>query len=268
MAIDLAFTETGHGEPVLILPGLFGSKRNWTAIARTLAQRHRVLSVDLRNHGESPWNPQHDYPSMADDVAALIATHVGEPAAVIGHSMGGKVAMTLALTRPELVDRLIAVDIAPARSTADTATVLRAMQAVPLSTLATRSDVKAALAAAVPSAGIRDFLALNLTTTPEGLAWGINLTALADNFAAILGFPAIPQGRVFDKPTLFLAGGRSDYLRPEHEPEIRRLFPQAVIETIPDAGHWVHAEAPREFMEIVSRFLTSQPSRSESSGTP
>jgi esterase len=261
VAVDLAFTETGSGEPLVILPGLFGSKRNWTAIARSLAEGHRVLTVDLRNHGDSPWHALHDYPSMAEDVAALIGSQLDQPPSVIGHSMGGKVAMTLALVRPELVSRLVAVDIAPARSTADTMTVLRAMQQVPLAACSTRSEVKAALAEAVPSAGVRDFLALNLTSTADGLAWGINLAALADNFEAILGFPAFPAGRVFDGPTLFLAGGRSTYIRTEHEPEIRRLFPRAVIERIPEAGHWVHAEAPRAFLEIVSRFLAPRTSR-------
>ena len=255
VALDLAFTETGSGPPLVILPGLFGSKRNWTSIARELAADYRVLTVDLRNHGESPWDPLHDYPSMAGDVAAFLASHAVSSATVLGHSMGGKVAMMLALTQPAAVDRLIVVDIAPAPSTASTRQVLQSMLDVPLQTLETRSQVKDAMAAAVPSRGVRDFLALNLTSGPEGLRWGINLEALDHNFASILGFPQLPAGAVFDKPTLFLGGGRSPYIRPEHHAEIRRLFPQAAIEIIPEAGHWVHAEAPQAFVEIVSRFL-------------
>lgn len=255
MPLDLSFASTGSGEPLLILPGLFGSKRNWSSVARQLAERRRVLTVDLRNHGESPWDDVHDYPAMAGDVAQLIESQRLPPAAVLGHSMGGKVAMTLALTRPELVSRLIVVDIAPARSTANTRAVLQAMQDVPLAEVTTRSEAKAAMAEAVPSAGVRDFLALNLTSSPEGLRWGINLNALASNFDNILGFPAFAAGMTFDKPTLFLGGSRSPYIQPEHHAEIRRLFPHASIESIPDAGHWVHADAPQAFLERVTAFL-------------
>ena len=255
MTLKLSFTETGSGSPLLILPGLFGSKRNWTSVARQLAAQHRVITVDLRNHGESPWHASHDYPSMAGDVAALITSHVAEPAAVLGHSMGGKVAMTLALTQPELVNRLIVVDIAPARSTANTRTVLQAMRDVPLATVGSRTEAKASMAAAVPSPGVRDFLALNLSSGPEGLRWGINLDALDANFENILDFPTFAYGVNFPKPTLFVAGGRSRYIIEHHHPEIRRLFPQATIETIPEAGHWVHADAPAAFLQIVSEFL-------------
>ena len=118
MPLDLAYTEIGSGPPLVILPGLFGSKRNWTSIARQLAEHHRVLTLDLRNHGESPWDSLHDYPSMAGDVAGFLETHAIPSAIVLGHSMGGKVAMTLALTRPDLVEKLIVVDITPAASTA------------------------------------------------------------------------------------------------------------------------------------------------------
>lgn len=253
--LDLSFTATGSGEPLVILPGLFGSKRNWSSVARQLAEQRRVITVDLRNHGESPWDDVHDYPAMAGDVAQLIVTQGLQPAAVLGHSMGGKVAMVLALTQPELVSRLIVVDIAPARSTANTRAVLQAMQDVPLAAVATRSEAKAAMAEAVPSAGVRDFLALNLTSSPEGLRWGINLESLAHNFENILGFPDVPADMTFDKPTLFLGGGRSPYIQPEHHAEIMRLFPHASIDSIPDAGHWVHADAPQAFLERVTAFL-------------
>jgi len=253
--LDLAFTETGSGPPLLILPGLFGSKRNWTSIARQLAEQNRVFTLDLRNHGESPWDSLHDYPSMAGDVAAFLEAHAISTATVLGHSMGGKVAMTLAVTQPDLVGKLIVVDIAPAPSAANTRQVLQAMLDVPLQEVTTRSQVKEAMAQAVPSSGVRDFLALNLTSGPDGLRWGINLEALDRNFESILGFPKFPAGSVYPNPTLFLGGGRSPYIRPEHHAEIRRLFPAATIEMIPAAGHWVHAEAPQAFVEIVSRFL-------------
>lgn len=256
MPLDLSFTATGSGEPLVILPGLFGSKRNWSSVARQLAEQRQVITVDLRNHGESPWDDVHDYPAMAGDVAQLIEAQGLQPAAVLGHSMGGKVAMVLALTRPELVSRLIVVDIAPARSTANTRAVLQAMQDVPLGAVTTRSEAKAAMAEAVPSAGIRDFLALNLTSSPEGLRWGINLEALANNFDNILGFPDVAPGMTFDQPTLFLGGGRSPYIQPEHHTEIHRLFTAASIESIPGAGHWVHADAPQAFLERITAFLS------------
>ena len=255
MSLALSFSEVGEGPTLVILPGLFGSKRNWTSMARALSETRRVITVDLRNHGESPWDALHDYPSMAADVAALLESLGVGSAAVLGHSMGGKAAMTLALTRPELVERLIVVDIAPVRSTANTRAVLQAMQDVPLESIRTRSEAKTSMAEAVPSAGVRDFLALNLLSGPEGLTWGVNLAALDRNFESILSFPSFPDGVRFEKPTLFVAGGRSPYVQPEHHAEIHRLFPSARIETIPGAGHWVHAEAPSEFLASVSSFL-------------
>lgn len=253
---DLSVSETGEGRPLVILHGLFGSKRNWATVAHRLAGRHRVIAVDLRNHGESPWRPRHDYPALAADVAAVIERRAGGAAAVLGHSMGGKAAMVLALTRPELVERLVVVDIAPVRSTATPIEYVRAMRALPLERFTHRLDVKEALAPVIPDPLVLGFLALNLVSGPAGLSWAVNLAAIEDNFPTILGFPQTPTLRRFTKPTLFLAGGRSDYVRPEHEPEIRRLFPAARIEVIAGAGHWVHADAAEAFVAAVDAFLT------------
>ena len=256
MAVTLAFSETGSGRPLVILHGLFGSKRNWSSMAGKLATRWRVFTVDLRNHGESPWDTRHDYPAIADDVADLIRRHVGGPAAVLGHSMGGKAAMTLALTCAELVERLVVVDIAPTPSNAAAIDVLRALRAVPLAGMTRRSEVEATLVASSVEPAVAAFLAQNVASGPEGrLAWTINLDALDRHAADILGFPEPPAGVRFEKPTLFIAGGRSDYLRQEQRPVIERLFPAAVFETIEQAGHWVHAEAPVPFLETVTRFL-------------
>jgi pimeloyl-ACP methyl ester carboxylesterase len=257
VAVDLSFSETGAGRPLVILHGLFGSKRNWASIAAALAAHRRVVTVDLRNHGQSPWADRHDYPALADDVAGLIREHVGTASAVLGHSMGGKVAMVLALAAPELVERLVVVDIAPARSQSDSLSVLRAMRAVPLATCARRADVENALAADIPDRAVRGFVAHNVRIAPQGLSWGVNLDALERHADDILGFPRIPDGQRFDKPTLFIAGARADYIRPEHHAEIRRLFPLAAIETIANAGHWVHADAPQAFLDVVTRFLTA-----------
>lgn len=266
MAVDLAFSETGTGDPLVILHGLFGSRKNWASVARILGDRHRVLTVDLRNHGESPWASPHDYPSMADDVAGFIRDRVGGPAAVLGHSMGGKVAMTLALTRPELVDRLVVVDIAPARSAISPLAPMRAMRAVPLATLSRRAEVEAALARLILNPAVRNFLVQNVKVGPDGLAWTLNLDALESHVETIRGFPEVPHdlpaGRPFVGPTLFLFGSRSEYLRAEDRPEIERLFPAAAIEVIDGAGHWVHADAPAAFLDAVNRFLAIQSARS------
>jgi esterase len=255
--VELAVSDTGAGEPVVVLHGLFGSKRNWATIASRLAAGRRVLAADLRNHGESPWDDRHDYPALAADVARVIESKVDGPAAVLGHSMGGKAAMALALERPELVSRLVVVDIAPARSTATPIEFVRALRAVRLADYGQRLDVKEALAEAIPDPAVRAFLTLNLAAGPEGLAWTVNLAALEDNFDAILGFPEPPPGREFGKPTLFIAGGLSPYLQPHHRPAIERLFPAATIEVIAGAGHWVHAEASGAFLAVVQRFLAS-----------
>lgn len=256
MAVDLAFSDIGSGSPLVVLHGLFGSRRNWATVATRLSRCHRVLTVDLRNHGESPWQDAHDYDALADDVAGFIRRHLGGPAAVLGHSMGGKAAMILALSRPELVTRLVVVDIAPAASRPDVPRdCLRAMRAVSLPDLPHRSAVVAALEASVPSPATRAFLAQNVAATADGLRWILNLEALERCLPAISGFPEVPESRRFAGPTLFVAGGSSDFIRPEHRPEIGRLFPSATIATVAGAGHWVHADAPEAFVDLVDRFL-------------
>ena len=255
MTVDLVCDERGVGAPLVVLHGLYGAKRNWGSIAARLATRRRVLCVDLRNHGDSPWDARHDYPVLAADVAHLIETRVDGPADVLGHSMGGKAAMMLALGRPDLVARLVVVDIAPALSPGTAAIAPHVLRAVPLAGLTRRTEVEAALAAVIPDPAVRAFLAANVRSRPEGLAWTVNLEVLDRHFADILSFPDVPAGQLFTKPTLFIAGGRSDYLRPEHMPAIERLFPAATVQAIPGAGHWVHAEAPAAFLEAVERFL-------------
>ena len=257
MTVDLVFDDRGMGPPLVVLHGLFGAKRNWASIAKALAPRHRVLTVDLRNHGASPWNAVHDYPALAGDVARFIRTHVGGPAAVLGHSMGGKAAMVLALEEPDLVERLIVVDIAPAPSRTTLIDALQAMKNVPLATCTRRTEAETVLAESIPDPAVRAFLVQNVTVGPQGLAWAVNLEALERNFPAIVGFPDVAAGRTFTGPTLFVVGERSDYVRPEHHAVIRRLFPAATIEIVAGAGHWVHAEAPDAFLAVLSGFLSA-----------
>jgi esterase len=168
--VELASSETGDGPPLVILPGLFGSKRNWASLARTLGERHRVITADLRNHGESPWAEPHQYPSLAADVAALIERKADGHASVLGHSMGGKAAMMLAVSRPDLVKRLIVVDIAPVASTGTPIAYVRAMRALPLEQFRRRSEVADALAGAIPDRAVRNFLSLNAAVGDEGLS--------------------------------------------------------------------------------------------------
>lgn len=257
MSVELSFKEYGNGPTVVVLHGLFGSKRNWSSIARQLAPAFNVYTVDLRNHGESPWDAQHDYPAMASDVAQLIEQQVGLPVTLIGHSMGGKVAMYLALTRPDLVERLVVVDIPPARSRGTPITYVHAMQAVPLAKLSRRSEVEQALAETIADPVVRGFLVTNIVSRQDGLAWTVNLNAIERQFDTILDWPVTATGRQFPGQTLFIRGNRSAFIKPEHEAIIRQLFPAATTESVIGAGHWVHAEQTAAFLEVVQRFLTS-----------
>ena len=253
MTVDLAFNAYGAGRPVVILHGLFGSKRNWSAIARQLAAAFQVFTVDLRNHGESPWDDRHEYPAMAADVASFIDRQVGGPVTLIGHSMGGKVAMLLALTRPDLVERLLVVDISPARSRGTPIGYVHAMQRVPLAACARRSDVEAALAEDILDPVVRGFLVTNIVSRPEGLAWTANLDAIERQFDTILDWPDTADAAPFFGPTLFLRGNRSLVIKPEHALVIHQLFPAATIESIMGAGHWVHEEHPAEWLGADGR---------------
>ncbi|HET6520178.1 MAG TPA: alpha/beta fold hydrolase [Geminicoccaceae bacterium] len=262
MSLDLAYAEYGGsgggGPPVVILHGLLGSARNWQAIAKRLAADGRhVFALDLRNHGASPWAEPMTYPAMAEDVRRFMARHGPDGAAVIGHSMGGKVAMALALAHGGLVGRLIVVDIAPVPYAHGTfLPYVRAMRAVDPSGVTRRGEVEERLRDAVPDQSVRAFLLQNLVGDNGGLRWRVNLAAIEADMGDVMGFPAPEDaGRVYDGPTLFLAGERSDYVRPEHHAAIRRLFPGATIETVPGAGHWVHAEQPQRFIERALAFL-------------
>lgn len=252
----LAIVETGEptSPPLVILHGLLGSSRNWGGVAKALGASWRVLALDLPNHGASPWSETMDYPFMARAVAAAIEP-LGRKVVLLGHSMGGKAAMVLALTRPDLVERLIVVDIAPVAYTHTFAPFIRAMRAVRLSEVRNRADVSAALEPAVPDPAFRAFLVQNLESGAEGYRWRPNLAVLVAHMEDILGFPAIAPGTVFPGPTLFVAGERSDYLRPDHRETIDALFPAARHAEIAQAGHWVHADAPEAFLAVVGDFL-------------
>ncbi len=240
--------------PLLIVHGLFGSARNWRVIAQHLADSRAVVTVDLRNHGSSAWNPDHSYPAMAADLAKVIVA-TGGPMDVLGHSMGGKAAMMLALTEPDLIRRLIVADIAPVAYQHDNTSHITAMQALSLDGVTTRGEADRRLAAHVPDPGLRAFFlqSLDLKTTPP--RWRLNLDVLANQMPLIVGWPDTAGS--FDNPSLFLTGAKSDYVTPEHRPLIRALFPRSRFAKLPDAGHWLHADSPRAFEETVKVFLNA-----------
>ncbi|NQU70972.1 MAG: alpha/beta fold hydrolase [Rhodospirillales bacterium] len=250
--MKLSFVSDGDGPPVVILHGLFGSGRNWAGIAKQLAASHRVYLVDARNHGESPWADTMTYAEMAQDVADFIAAENLDRPVVIGHSMGGKIAMTLALSHGDRLGGLVVMDIAPVAYGVRFDNFVGAMQGLDLSAVARRADADGLLAAHVPEPGIRAFLLHNLVAQDGGYRWRINLDAIAANNQALAGFGA---GGAFDGPTLVLCGAESDYVLPEHEVEIRRLFPQASIDRIAGAGHWLHADQPGQLMDRLEGFL-------------
>lgn len=246
----------GDAPPLVIAHGLFGSARNWGAVAKRLSRGREVIAVDMRNHGDSPRVNEHSYEAMAADLAAAVAAEGGR-ADVLGHSMGGKAAMALALSDPARVARLIVADIAPVAYGHSQMRYVEAMRGVDLGRVTRRSDLDAALAEAVPEASLRAFFGQSLTVGPEGAEWKLNLDALGDQMEEIMAFPDLP-GR-FDGPTLFLTGGTSDYVRDEHWQGIVSRFPEATRVTLPGVGHWLHAEAPREFVAAVEGFLAATP---------
>jgi pimeloyl-ACP methyl ester carboxylesterase len=251
LAATVTGAPTGH-PPLLIAHGLFGSARNWGAIAKRLAHDRQVVTVDMRNHGDSPRSPEHGYAAMAGDLAETIADNGGR-ADVLGHSMGGKAAMMLALTEPSRVRRLIVADIAPVAYAHSQMPYVRAMQALDLAALTRRSEGDAALAAHVPEPSLRAFFLQSLAIEDGRARWKLNLDALADQMPGLMTFPTPPA--TFGGPTLFLTGARSDYVRPEHWPRIRALFPAAEHAALAHAGHWLHADAPAAFVAAVSAFL-------------
>lgn len=255
MRVPLHVTTLGDGPPLLVLHGLFGHGGNWGGIAKVLAANHRVLLADLRNHGASPHDARMDYPAMAEDIAALIAAE-GAPMAVLGHSMGGKAAMLLALTNPSLVSRLVVVDIAPRRYPSAFAPYAAAMAAIPLRPDLRRAEADAALRDAVPDAGVRAFLLQNLRFGEGGPSWRCNLPVIAASLDAISAFPALPEDVRWEGEALFVAGETSAYVDASGRAAALARFPAAAFAVVPGAGHWVHAEAPEAFLRAVTPFLS------------
>ncbi len=241
--------------PLLVAHGLFGAARNWGSLARRMARARTVIAVDMRNHGESPWSEDAGYAAMAGDLAETIAREAGGTADVLGHSMGGKAAMALALTAPETVGRLVVADIAPVAYDHAHGDYIAAMRALDLDRVTRRSEADPLLAPHIPDPALRAFILQNLVIEDGRARWRPNLDALERGMDDLLSFPDALLGRRWEGPALFLRGGRSDYVSEARQARIRALFPAAAIETIDDAGHWLHAEKPGLFLAAVERFL-------------
>jgi len=244
-----------HGVPtdrpgLVIVHGLYGSARNWGVIAKRLSDVRHVVAVDLRNHGSSPWFDTHSYADMAGDLAEVIEGQDG-PHDVLGHSMGGKAAMVLALTRPELVNRLIVADIAPVAYENNQMQYIEAMKSVDLGQVSKRSDAGEKLLEKIDNPDLVPFFLQSLDIKEK--RWLLNLETLSCEMQKILGFPAMTE--VYEGKVMFLSGADSDYVRPEHRSRIKALFPRAQFAKIPGAGHWLHAEKPREFEAAVRHWL-------------
>jgi len=252
--MQLHFKQLGHGEPLVLLHGLFGSGDNWFGVAPKLAEKFHIFAPDLRNHGHSPHHAEMDYPLMAADMEEFFVARKIESACIIGHSMGGKVAMQFALDFPARVKKLVVVDMAPRAYARAHDQIFAALLAVDLKLFQTRAEIEGALESKIPSLNLRRFLLKNLGRDEHGkFIWKMNLRGVAENYSR-LGEILSPQDH-FHKPALFIRGGQSDYINAADEMEISRLFPAAKIQTIAAANHWVHADEPEEFVRLVLDFL-------------
>jgi pimeloyl-ACP methyl ester carboxylesterase len=251
--MKLFHRESGQGQPLVLLHGIFGSSDNWFTQAKLLSENFRTYSLDMRNHGQSPHDDTFDYPSMAADVLEFLETHAIRDPVLIGHSMGGKVAMNLAVAHPDSVQKLIVVDIAPKAYNMTHDAILDGLKAIHVDQITSRDGADEVLAIYVEDPDVRQFLLKNLQRTAKGrFKWKLNLAAIAGNIENI-GMDLQFEGR-FEKPTLFVRGARSGYVKDEDFDRIREVFPAAAIETL-DTGHWVPAEKPKEFVELVRQWL-------------
>ena len=250
----LAGTELGSGPPVALLHGLFGSAANFGTVQKRLAERYRVIALDLRNHGNSPHAPYMSYPAMAEDVLETLRSRNALPCTLIGHSMGGKVAMAAALEAPGAVSRLLVADIAPAPYPPVYRDYARAMANVPLSPELTRMDANRSLSETVDNPAIRAFLLQNLRFGSDP-AWRIGLDAISNALPVLEGWPQLDVSAYLG-PTVFVAGARSDYIKAEHRGVIRELFPAARFAVLKNAGHWLHADNPEGFISLVDAFMS------------
>jgi esterase len=254
--VKLFFREYGSGQPIVILHGLFGSSDNWLTQAKLFSEAgYKVFTVDLRNHGMSPHDPEFDYKAMVHDLEEFFDDHALSNATLIGHSMGGKAAMNFALVHPDKIERLIIVDIAPRFYDLEHYLIADGLAAIPIDEINSRNEADDVLKEYVSDAGTRQFLLKNLQRKPEGgFSWKINLPIIREKLGNI-GEDLLFEG-TFIKPTLFIRGANSSYVLDSDLKRIREIFPDSKLETL-DAGHWVQAEKPKEFVQVVTEWLSA-----------
>lgn len=251
--MGLYYRETGEGTPMVLLHGIFGSSDNWLTQARLLSANYHTYALDMRNHGQSFHDPGFDYPAMVNDVLEFMDEHRIENAVMMGHSMGGKVAMNFAVAHPGRLQKLIVVDIAPKAYDMKHYVILDGLKSIPIEKITTRNDADDALAPFVEEPDVRQFLLKNIQRKPEGgFRWKLNLDAIDANIEQI-GADLVFQGK-FEKPALFVKGARSNYISDRDVQRIREVFPAAELKTL-ETGHWVPAEKPKEFVELVTEWL-------------
>jgi len=253
--MELNYKTFGQGPPLIILHGLFGTLDNWQTLAKRFAEHYSVYIVDQRNHGKSPHDSEMSYPLLAEDLRNFMESKWMFKAHILGHSMGGKAAMQFALQFPDFVDHLIIVDMHPRANEGGHELIFDAMLSLELDKLKSRKEADQLLAEKITDFGVRQFLLKNLSRDKENdsYRWKMNLKVLHKHYAAILA--AVASEEAFDGPTLFIKGERSDYIIADHWEEVLQPFPNASLQTISDAGHWVHADAPEELEKIVLTFL-------------
>ncbi|MGY5797157.1 alpha/beta fold hydrolase [Rheinheimera faecalis] len=246
---------TGQGQAIVLIHGLFGSYENLGVIARALAGQWQVVNLDMRNHGRSDWHDSMSYALMAEDVKDTL-DHLGlDQVILLGHSMGGKIAMEFALRYPERVNKLILADISPVQNRPRHHEILSALDGIDLNTLQSRQQADQQLALSINETGVRQFLLKSLYKEDEQFRWRFNIKALIANYQQLLEAP--PSKGPYTGPTLFIKGAESDYLLPEHQSLIQQLFPHSKAKIIMGTGHWLHAEKPVAFAKIVTDFLLS-----------
>ena len=254
--MQLNYKTFGQGDPIIILHGLFGMLDNWQTLAKKLAENYSVFIVDQRNHGRSPHVGEHNYTGMADDLLHFMQDHLMQKAHIIGHSMGGKTAMQFAFDHPDQVDKLIVVDIAPKTYPAGHNEIFNALEALDLEQLENRRAIDEQLSRFVPEQGVKQFLMKNIERTKNnGFAFKMNFPVIHRDYPDILEAPEWDEP--FEGDTLFIRGANSHYVQDEDVLDILESFPNARLETIFDAGHWVHAEKPQELLDLVKEFLAA-----------
>ena len=251
----LHYSQIGDGEPLLILHGLFGSGKNWQSLARVFSRHFSVFTIDLRNHGQSFHHDEMNYSVMSEDVYRLTSQLGINSCSLIGHSMGGKTAMLLAIEHPELISQLVVADIAPVAYSHSHNHLIEPIMSLSLDKLDSRSAVDNALQDSIPDAMLRNFLLQNLERKSGQLNWKVNWPAIDRQLEYLTGFPTLPAEWKIRVSTRFIRGEHSDYIDPVGEAAIAAHFDDAEIDTIDNAGHWLHAEQPENFSQLALNFL-------------